>query len=222
MRELVDILQVVCTVVGALTLWVLVTGAVASLVIKQVKRRRSATVRAGRSRSRRPQGARPRVERRAQTWDDVPSWVARDRRWAVAVVLLGSPEIAARTHDYVDFSARRINWAGLLAAASSWPRRERLLVAVAHDLAGEVRSAPTGASPGPRGRLSSARTLGDSSTPVADPVAAEPAELDDPVSVAELVTDLDEYALDRVHTALDLRRGTVSYDEAVKRSGGLG
>lgn len=42
------------------------------------------------------------------------------------------------------------------------------------------------------------------------------------VAVADLVTDLDQYALDRVHTAVDLRRGTCSFDEAVERAGGLG
>ena len=145
-----------------------------------------------------------RVAGRAQAWDDVPSRVAGDGARAVAVVLLGFLEMAERTHVFVDFGARPIDWGGLLAAASRWPRRERLLVAVAHDLAAPV---PAGGAAGQPPATRGVDTAGPGPGRVA---------------VAELVTDLDQYALDRVHMALDLRRGTLTYDEAVERSGGLG
>lgn len=211
MGKLLDIGRTVSTVVGALTLWALATGVIASWVLRRVKRARlnypgessgSPGSPGGRgspggpdsSARQAPVAAALPLDRRAQTWADVPSWVARDRQWAVAVVLLGAPEIAERTHGFVDFSRRRIDWSGLLAEAAGWPRRQRLLVAVAHDLAGSLQQASD-----------------------APPIVAP-----DAVAVADLVTDLDEYALGRVHTAVDLRRGTCSFDEAVERAGGLG
>lgn len=205
MAKLLDVVLMICTVVGALTLWAAVTGVIASWVLRRIKRVRApgesgGVAGPGSGRSTRPSSASAptvagaQTDRRAQTWADVPSWVARDRKWAVAVVLLGAPEIAARTHPFVDFSSRRIDWTSLLAQAAEWPRRQRLLVSVAHDLVGSL------------GQASDAPTV----------VSA------DTVAVADLVTDLDQYALDRVHTAVDLRRGTCSFDEAVERAGGLG
>ena len=78
-------------------------------------------------------------ERRAQTWDDVPGWVASDREWAVAVVLLGAPAVGDRTHAFVDFPSRTIDWRGLLLAASEWPADDRLLIYTAYDLASGSR-----------------------------------------------------------------------------------
>lgn len=86
-------------------------------------------------------GGAPPVERRARTWADVPGWVARDREWAVAVVLLGAPTVADRTHPFVHFSNRRIDWPNLLLAASEWSEEDRMLIYTAYDLASGSRDA---------------------------------------------------------------------------------
>ncbi len=125
---------VLCTVVGACTLLsLLVLGA--WIVLVEWARRKA------------PPPPLPavagedalRLERRARTWDDVPGWVARDREWAVAVVLLGAPAVADRTHRYVDFAARHIDWPALLLKAIDWPEDQRLLVHTAFDLAAPDR-----------------------------------------------------------------------------------
>lgn len=104
--------------------------------------------------------------------------MTRDREWAAAVVLLGSPSIAARTTAFVDFAARGIDWHGLRLEASRWDRRERMLVEVAYDL-GEGQHQP-----------------------------ADEAVRHAPVTVTDLAIGLDEPDLDLVHAAVDLRRGT--------------
>lgn len=257
MHRWLEFVRTVCTVVGALTIWALVAGTVASVVIRRIKRAGSPPVLVGAAaagsdhatprldiRSRAagrpalvPLGAagpagyagssQPlgRVERRAQTWVDVPSWVARDRQWAVAVVLLGSPDIATRTHRYVDFSRRRIAWSGLLAEARSWPRRERLLVYLAqdlaHDLAQNARQATKASSSAAPSTDAAVVTDAADVTDAAGPAAGWQRTRAE-VAVAELVTDLDDVALARVTTAVDVRRGAVGFDEAVERVGGLG
>jgi hypothetical protein len=124
MQSLWDAVQLVCTVVGA---WVLVAAVLAGLW--------AAT-------HRRPAGEAQGIsgrERRAQSWDEVPGWVARDREWAVAVVLLGAPSVAARTDPFVSFADRTIDWPGLLLEASSWAEDDRLLIYTAYDLAAASR-----------------------------------------------------------------------------------
>lgn len=130
------VVATVCMIVGA---WVLVAGLLASVwtvVVPHDRRDRlPAPVEAFAAAS------STSKERRAQTWDDVPGWVARDREWAVAVVLLGAPTVADRTHSFVDFPSRSIDWPGLLVAASSWPQDDRLLIYTAYDLASVSRDA---------------------------------------------------------------------------------
>ncbi|CAN5780936.1 hypothetical protein BH20ACT6_BH20ACT6_21870 [soil metagenome] len=123
-----DVLRVVLMVVGALTLWALITAPVAVWVLRSTRRVRvdPPTVAA-------PPG--PPEGRRASSWSEVPSWVKHDKEWAAAVVLLGSDAIADKTTPYVDFPARRIDWLGLRLEAGDWPAQERLLVEVAYDLA---------------------------------------------------------------------------------------
>ncbi len=129
-------LVTVCVIVGA---WVLVAAVLATAWTLFVTSRRVTNVplpaeTVGSS------AVQPR-DRRAQTWADVPGWVARDREWAVAVVLLGAPAVADRTHAFVDFADRSIDWPGLLVAASSWPEDDRMLIYTAYDLASDSRDA---------------------------------------------------------------------------------
>ena len=125
MQSLWDAVELICTVVGA---WVLVATVIPGLW--SVTHRRTADAAAA--------GASGH-ERRAQSWDEVPGWVARDREWAVAVVLLGAPSVASRTAAFVSFADRTIDWPGLLLEASSWAEDDRLLVYTAFDLASESR-----------------------------------------------------------------------------------
>lgn len=132
------VVETLCTIVGA---WVLVAGLLGTVWMVFVAHDRrepiSVPVDAFASASSAPR----RRERRAQTWHDVPGWVARDREWAVAVVLLGAPTVADRTHSYVDFPSRSIDWPGMLVAASTWSEEDRLLIYTAYDLASVSRDA---------------------------------------------------------------------------------
>ncbi len=121
-----EILVLVCTVVGALTVWALITAPVFVWVL-----RRARTPQAPQP----PAAADAHQARRATSWSQVPSWVKHDKEWAAAVVLLGSDAIADRTTPFVDFPARRIDWLGLRMQAATWPTRDKLLVEVAYDLA---------------------------------------------------------------------------------------
>jgi len=76
-------------------------------------------------------------DRRGAAWGAVPDWVARDRQWAVAVVVLGTPALAERTRPFLDLTSRRVDWLGLRLAARTWPAHLQVLVDVAHDLADE-------------------------------------------------------------------------------------
>ena len=102
-------------------------------------------------------------DRRARSWEELPTWLWRDRPWAVAVVLLGAPAVRDRTAPFVDFPQRVIDWKTLLEESRSWPPDQRLLVQSAYEMAfdtpGEVTRAmadpvvPAGPGPLPgRGR----------------------------------------------------------------------
>src|SRR4028118_1699932 len=139
MQTFWNVAQVVFMVVGA---WTLLAALFASLWTALVRGRREGTVHdrrasAGGDRRRAsPVADAEGSERRAQSWNEVPGWVTRDREWAVAVVLLGAPAVAERTDAYVSFSERSIDWPGLLLAAASWSEDDRLLIYTAHALAG--------------------------------------------------------------------------------------
>ena len=82
-----------------------------------------------------PCGAPQGIDRRAQSWDELPEWVSQDREWAAAVVVLGSTSISERTARYVDFAERAVDWKGLRRAADDWDVHARTLVEVADALA---------------------------------------------------------------------------------------
>ncbi|CAA9275234.1 MAG: hypothetical protein AVDCRST_MAG41-3191 [uncultured Corynebacteriales bacterium] len=83
------------------------------------------------------------IERRARSWEELPSWLWRDRPWAVAVVLLGALGVRDRTAAFVDFPERRIDWPGLLAECRGWPPDQRLLVQSAYEMAFETPAEAT-------------------------------------------------------------------------------
>jgi hypothetical protein len=136
----VGVLRTICTVVGALVLFCALMAAMWALVMRAARRRarladerRAAAAEAlAVSEPRRPDGAR---DRRAKSWEELPSWLWRDRPWAVAVVLLGAPSVREQTAPFVDFPNRVIDWAGMLDASQTWPRDQRLLVLTAYELA---------------------------------------------------------------------------------------
>lgn len=181
-----DVLSVVCTIVGALTLWALATAAVGSWVLRHrpgyadalrnTKTVATEDAAAVDDAAHAVPAGEPRGQR-ARSWSQVPSWVKHDKEWAAAVVLLGSDAIAEQTTPFVDFPARRIDWLGLRLEAAQWPPRDRMLVEVAYDLAYGQHGGAAGVVP----HL--------------------------PVTVADLVKDLDHPDLDLVHTAVNLRRG---------------
>ena len=80
-------------------------------------------------------GAPMGIDRRAQSWDELPEWVSQDREWAAAVVVLGSASIAERTAGHVDFAERQVDWEGLRRSADEWDLHARTLVEVADVLA---------------------------------------------------------------------------------------
>lgn len=138
MQSFWNVVQVVFMVVGA---WTLLAALFASVWTALVRGRREGTTldrrtsTQGDRRKSLPAHGADRSERRAQSWDEVPGWVTRDREWAVAVVLLGAPSVAERTDAFVSFSERSIDWPGLLLAAASWSEDDRLLIYTAYDLA---------------------------------------------------------------------------------------
>lgn len=139
---MVGVLRTICTVVGALVLYCALMAAMWALVLRTARRR--AAARAEQRVAAEALGvAEP--HRRAESWEDLPSWLWRDRPWAVAVVLLGARSVRENTEPYVDFPNRVIDWAGLLDASEAWPRDQRLLVLTAYEMAfdtpGEVARA---------------------------------------------------------------------------------
>ncbi len=132
-----------CALVGAFTLANLLVLGVCVLLVERARRRTPLTTRSAGG----PSVGSAGRERRARTWHNVPGWVARDREWAVAVVLLGTPVVADRTHRHVDFARRAIDWPGLLIDASDWPENDRLLVYTAYDLTASTADDTTESSP---------------------------------------------------------------------------
>lgn len=126
-------LRVVCTVVGALALYcALMAGLWAGVM--RVARRRARIKADRRDAAGSPVTSGP-SERRAHSWDELPSWLWRDRPWAVAAVLLGAPAVRDRTAPFVDFPHRTIDWAAMLDASQAWPPDQRLMVQTAYELA---------------------------------------------------------------------------------------
>lgn len=131
-----DVTRVVLLIIGALTVWALITAPVFVWVMRRMATHAPSA----------PPTAVDRTvhAKRATSWSQVPSWVKHDKEWAAAVVLLGSDQIGDQTMPYVDFPARQINWLGLRLAAADWPAQDRLLVEVAYDLAyGQVEDDDT-------------------------------------------------------------------------------
>ena len=139
----VSVLRTVCTVVGALVLYCALMAAMWAAVMRAARRRAAAREQQRAAAEAMPVGD-PR-ERRAKSFEELPSWLWRDRPWAVAVVLLGAPAVRDRTAPFVDFPNRVIDWPAMLEASSSWPPDQRLLVLTAYELAfdtpGEVSRA---------------------------------------------------------------------------------
>jgi hypothetical protein len=183
MRTTWDVAQWTCGVLGALVLYAAVVAGLWAGTV-QVLRRRPARGRGD--------GPPSLAERRARSWDDLPTWLSRDRPWAVAMVLLGAPGIRERTERHVDFRRRQVDWPGLLAEADRWPAKEGLLVAIAYDLAGRPAD--------PR--------------PATDVPAARSPE---PVTLEDVITLLDERDVGRVGVAVEVRRGRVEPREALAR-----
>jgi hypothetical protein len=124
-----DAFLTVCMVVGMVAVYTVITGSLVVWIMRSVKRRRA------HDEGRLADGAPMGIDRRAQTWDEMPEWVSQDREWAAAVVVLGSTSIAERTASHVDFAARRVDWDGLRKAARHWDEHARGLVEVADALA---------------------------------------------------------------------------------------
>ncbi len=139
---MVGVLRTICTVVGALALYCALMAAMWAFVMRAARWRTAARAEqrvAAEALAVTDPGGRTR------SWEDLPSWLWRDRPWAVAVVLLGAPAVRDHTEPYVDFPNRVIDWAGMLDASRGWPRDQRLLVLTAYEMAfdtpGEVARA---------------------------------------------------------------------------------
>lgn len=141
------VLRATCTVVGAVTLYSAFTAALWSGAVRLGRRR--ARGRADRRAAARTMSVAARVmpvaegtggggERRTPSWEELPSWLWRDRPWAVAVVLLGAPSVRDRTASFVDFPHRVIDWKTLLLESRAWPPDQRVLVQSAYEMAFET------------------------------------------------------------------------------------
>jgi hypothetical protein len=124
-------------------------------------------------------------ERRARSWEELPSWLWRDRPWAVAVVLLGAPSVRERTAPFVDFPNRVIDWKSLLEESRGWPPDQRLLVQSAYEMAFD--------SPGEVTTLA----------------------MSDPVTLRDLVRHLDEDEVERIKVAMQIRRGRLEPEDGI-------
>jgi hypothetical protein len=146
------VLRVICTVVGAVVLYCGLMAAAWYGVMRAGRRRarvsaerradaRAVPVTAAEGDKDQRQGR----DRRARSWEELPSWLWRDRPWAVAVVLLGAPAVRDRTAPFVDFPHRVIDWRSLVEESRAWPPDQRLLVQSAYEMAfdtpGEVTRA---------------------------------------------------------------------------------
>ena len=138
---MVEVLRAVCTVVGALVLYCAVMAAMWAAVMRAARHR--AQVKAEQHAAAGDIAVGDPRERRAKSFEELPSWLWRDRPWAVAVVLLGAPAIREQTAPFVDFPNRVIDWAGLLEVSRLWPRDQRLLVQTAYEMAFDTPSEVT-------------------------------------------------------------------------------
>jgi hypothetical protein len=144
------VLRTICTVVGAVALYCGLMAALWFGVMRAGRRRarmhaeRRAAARAMPVAEGDESGPLGR-ERRARSWEELPSWLWRDRPWAVAVVLLGAPSVRDRAAAFVNFPNRVIDWKSLLEESRAWPPDQRLLVQSAYEMAfdtpGEVTRA---------------------------------------------------------------------------------
>jgi hypothetical protein len=144
------VLRTICTVMGAVTLYCALMAALWYGVMRAGRARaRASADRRAAARSvpvtAAAEGTGDVRERRARSWEELPSWLWRDRPWAVAVVLLGAPSVRDRTASFVDFPNRVIDWKTLLLESKAWPPDQRLLVQSAYEMAfdtpGEVTRA---------------------------------------------------------------------------------
>jgi hypothetical protein len=137
------VLRAICTVVGAVVLYCAVIAALWYGLIHAGRRRgrRHAERRAAASRAVPvvQSAAAGERDRPARSSEELPSWLWRDRPWAVAVVLLGAPSVRDRTAPFVDFSNRAIAWTALLEESRAWPPDQRLLVQSAYELSRQIR-----------------------------------------------------------------------------------
>ena len=179
------VLRIVCTVVGALTLWAALMAGLWRLVMTAGRRRAEAAA------DRREEAGRlavadlpPGAERRARSWDELPTWLWRDRPWAVAVVLLGAPAVRDRTAPFVDFPGRVIDWAGLLDESRGWPPDQRLLVCSAYEMAFDT--------PGEVSRA-----------------------FMEPVTLGDVVKHLDDDEVERIRVAMQIRRGRLEPEDGL-------
>jgi hypothetical protein len=140
--DVLGVLRAICTVVGAVALYCAVAAALWYGLMRAGRRR-------GRTHARRRAAARavPVVpgllragrEGPAEPWPELPSWLAHDRSWAVAVVLLGTPSVRERTAPFVDFPHREIDWTSLLEESRAWPADQRQLVRSAYEFCRQIR-----------------------------------------------------------------------------------
>jgi hypothetical protein len=183
------LLRTICTVVGAVTLYCALMGALWYGVMRAGRHR--ARVNAERRAAARaipvtddPAEAGSGRERRARSWEELPSWLWRDRPWAVAVVLLGAPSVRERTAPFVDFPNRVIDWKSLLDESRAWPPDQRLLVQSAYEMAFDTPGEVTRA-------------------------------MADPVTLRDLVRHLDEDEVERIKVAMQIRRGRLEPEDGI-------
>jgi hypothetical protein len=147
-----SVLWTVCAVVGGVVLYCAIMAGLWALAVRLVRRVGAARAQHRpapllRSPAPAPAAANAAADHGPQSWADPPTWLFRDRPWAVAVVLLGAPPIRDRTAEYIDFPAHRIDWPGLIAGSAGWPADQRLLVLTAYelafDVAGEAERSPS-------------------------------------------------------------------------------
>ena len=140
---MLGLLRAICAVVGAVALY---CGLMAVLWYGAMRAgRRRARMHAERRAGARSvavaeaeTGASGGGERRTRSWEELPSWLWRDRPWAVAVVLLGAPSVRDRTAPFVDFPNRVIDWKSLLSESRTWPPDQWLLVRSAYEMALDI------------------------------------------------------------------------------------
>src|SRR4051812_8607567 len=149
--DVFPVLRATCTVVGAVTLYCAFTAALWSGVVHIGRRRARAHAERRAAARAMPvaEGAGGGPERGTPSWEELPSWLWRDRPWAVAVVLLGAPSVRDRTASFVDFPHRVIDWTTLLLESKAWPPDQRVLVQSAYEMGFATPGEVTRAMPDP-------------------------------------------------------------------------